>query len=90
MVYRVVLYGWAIPEDKFQGKGSGTLIDITYFCYDPVSIPELYDVIESSGFHLVAKHIDNIRNNPVEMDRISVDELKIGIDQYQYSGEYEQ
>jgi hypothetical protein len=90
MVYRVVIYGWAIPEDRFLGKGSGTLVDLTYFCYEPVDVADLFNVIENSGFKIFAKHIDNIKNNPVEMDRISVDEMKIGVDQYQYSGEYEQ
>ena len=90
MVYRVVVYGWAIPEDRFQGKGSGTLVDLTYYCYDPIGVSDIFSAIEASGFHLIAKRIDNIKSNPVEMDRVNVDEIKIGIDQIQYTGEYQQ
>lgn len=90
MVYRVVVYGFAIPDDKFLGKGSGVLVDLTYFCHEPVDVADLFNVIEGAGFHIFAKHIDNIKTNPVEMNRISVDEIKIGVDQYNYEGEYEQ
>jgi hypothetical protein len=79
-MYRVVIYGYAIPTDHFMGKGSGTLVDMTYFTDEPVYVHEIFNRLEQEGFFMIAKK----SFGSVVQDRITVEEINIGIDQVRY------
>ena len=77
-MYRIVIYGYAIPVDRLMGKGSGTLVDMTYYSDEPISVQEIRAAIEQADFFMVAAKDEN---GHIVQDRVIVDEIKIGIDQ---------
>ena len=80
-MYRIVIYGYAIPFDRFQGKGSGTLVDMTYYSTEPISVSEILQAIEGADYQMIVKRgIDN----RVIQDRVTIDEINIGIDEVYY------
>lgn len=76
MVLRVTVYGWAIPDDRFRGPGSGTFVDLTYFVDESVSVREILDIINMSGF----KFIPFRYQGRVVQDKVTIDEMDIGIE----------
>jgi hypothetical protein len=73
---RVVIYGWAIPDDKFRGPGSGTFVDLVYFVDEGISVREILDAINMSGFKFVPFRYQG----QVVQDKVSIDEIDIGIE----------
>jgi hypothetical protein len=82
MALRIVVYGWAIPEDRFLGPGSGTFVDLTYFVDDDVTVGEILDMINMNGFKFVPLRYPegHPRQGDVIQDKVSIDELDIGIE----------
>jgi hypothetical protein len=84
MVQRIVIYGWAVPEDRFGNKGSGSLVDLTYFVDDDnVTVQDIFGIIEGAGYHIRPKRIGG-RYSPVEQDKVTVENwdahLTVGIE----------
>jgi len=86
MVTRIVIYGWAIPRDIRTGqKGSGSLVDLTYFVSDDrVTVQDVFQIIESAGYFITPKRIGG-RYSPVEQDKVTVENwdshIRVGIEQ---------
>jgi hypothetical protein len=85
MVKRIVIYGWAVPENRFGVKGSGSLVDLTYFVDDDrVTVQDIFGIIESAGYHIRPKRIGG-KYSPVEQDKVQVEDwnahIKVGIEQ---------
>lgn len=89
MIQRIVIYGVVVPEDQFGQKGSGSLVDLTYFVESdfPVSVSDIFGIIESAGYHLFPKRVGG-RYSPVEQDKVTVErwdqhlkDVKVGIEQ---------
>lgn len=76
MTYRVTVYGWAIPDDRFRGPGSGTFVDLTYFVDDSVTIGEILNMINQSGF----KFIPFRYQGQVVQDKVTIDEIDVGFE----------
>jgi hypothetical protein len=85
LVSRIVIYGWAVPLDPRTGlKGSGSLVDLTYFVDDDrVTVQDIFQIIEGAGYFMTPKRIGG-RYSPVEQDKVTVENwnshIKIGIE----------
>jgi hypothetical protein len=74
MTLKITLYGWAVPEDRFRGPGSGTFVDMTYFLDDSITVGDILNVINQSGF----KFIPLRYQGQVVQDKVSIEEFDIG------------
>lgn len=74
MINRITIYGWVVPVDRFRGAGSGTLVDLVYFVDDTVTVSEIISLIRTAGYKLIPKRVDNRRYNPVEQDKVTVED----------------
>ena len=93
LVLRVTIYGYILPHpDPIRGKGSGSLVDLVYFL-DPSAfgnvsadtiISQIHSAVSAAGFRIVGRHVDNKRTNPLEKDRITVENwdqhIKMGVE----------
>lgn len=80
MVFKITVYGWAIPEpDRFRGPGSGTFVDLTYFCDDSLSVGEILNHINQSGFKFVPYRYQG----QVVQDKVTIEEINIGVEPVQ-------
>jgi hypothetical protein len=76
MVQRITIYGWAIPQNSIRGKGSGTLIDLTYLVDGDVTVEQVLNVINGAGCTFIAKK--NTGTRIVERDRVDIQEIRVG------------
>lgn len=76
MVQRITIYGYAIPEDRFRGPGSGTFVDLTYLVDDSVTVGEILNYINQTGFKFVPYRFQG----QVVQDKVTVEEVSIGIE----------
>lgn len=76
MVLRVTVYGWGIPDDRLRGPGSGTFVDLTYFVDEDVTVGEILNAINQSGF----KFIPFRYQGQVVQDKVTIEEINIGIE----------
>lgn len=74
MVKRVTIYGWAVPQDRVRGPGSGSLIDLVYFVDDEVSVSDVIGIIQHAGYKIIPKRLGNRRDAPVESDKVQIEE----------------
>lgn len=74
MVKRITIYGFAVPVDKVRGAGSGSLIDLVYFCSDEVSISDVLNIVNGAGYKLIPKRIGNQRAAQVEQDKVQIED----------------
>jgi hypothetical protein len=87
-VLQICVYGWAIPDDRFRGKGSGTFVDLTYHLnvpndqYGP-SVGDILNYINQNGFSFVPLR----HNGSVVQDKVTISEVTIGIEPL--AGDYE-
>lgn len=87
MVKRICIYGWAVPVDRFGQKGSGSLVDLTYFVDDDrITVQDIFSIIEAGGYNIRPKRIGG-RYSPVEQDKVIVEDwnphirdIKVGIE----------
>ena len=86
MVSRICIYGWAVPKDPRTGvKGSGSLVDLTYFVDDDrITVSDIFNIIEDAGYFMTPKRIGG-RYSPVEQDKVIVEDwnrhITVGIEQ---------
>jgi len=85
MVMKITLYGYAVPDDRFRGRGSGTLIDLTYFVDDSITPGDILDIINMNGYKFVA--VRDAMGQPI-MDRVTIEEFTVGMEP-NYIDEYE-
>lgn len=78
MVLKITVYGWAIPDDRFRGPGSGTFVDLTYFLDDSITVGEILNYINGSGYKFVPYRYQG----QVVQDKVSIEEVTIGIEPY--------
>jgi hypothetical protein len=89
MVQRITIYGWVIEQyDPVRGHGSGSLVDLVYWVADDLVRPfDIFNIVERAGYKLIAKRIGNRKINPVEKDRVTIENwnehIKIGIENMQ-------
>jgi hypothetical protein len=76
MVLRVTVYGWAIPEDRFRGKGSGTFVDMVYLLDDSITYEEVFGIIEGSGFTMQPMRYQG----QVVHDKVTIEEITVGME----------
>ena len=76
-MYRIVIYGHAIPTDRFMGKGSGTLVDMTYYTDEPVTVAEVLGRIEQDNFFMIPLRDEN---GTVIAHKCDIEEINVGID----------
>jgi hypothetical protein len=80
---RVTIYGWAIPEDRLRGPGSGTFVDLVYFVDDSISVGDILDVIRSNGFKFIPVRYpaSHPLAGQVMADKVTIDEMTIGTEE---------
>ncbi len=82
MTVRITLYGWIIAHDPVHGWGSGSLVDLVYFCSDDVSTSDIFRIVENAGYKMIAKKVSGTKIP--EADRITVERwdehLKVGVE----------
>jgi hypothetical protein len=82
MVLRITLYGWVVNNDPVLGPGSGVLVDLVYFISDMATVQDVLTIVNRAGYKMIAKRIGNMKSNPVEADRVTVEDwnehIKIG------------
>jgi hypothetical protein len=82
MILQIVVYGWAIPFDRFRGKGSGTFVDMTYHLEVPSpeyapTVGQILDYINGpAGFNFQPLRY----KGQVVQDKVTISELSIGIE----------
>jgi hypothetical protein len=76
MVQRITIYGYVIPEDRFRGPGSGTMVDLVYHVDDSVTVGEILNYINQSGFKMVPLRY----RGSVVQDKVTIEDLNIGIE----------
>lgn len=75
---RIVIYGWAIPQDPYRGQGSGTLIDLTYLVDDDsITVEEILNTINRAGCKFIVKR-NNFTRAP-EADRVDIQNINVGM-----------
>jgi len=75
LVKRIVIYGYAVPNDRIRGPGSGVLIDLTYFVDDDVRVEDVFNIIQNAGCKLVAKYVDNDKSKGREVpNRVDIED----------------
>jgi len=81
-ILQIVVYGWAIPSDRFQGKGSGTFVDMTYHLEVPgpeyaPTVRQILDYINGpAGFDFQPLRY----KGQVVQDKVTISEISIGIE----------
>ena len=82
MILQICIYGWAIPEDRFRGRGSGTFVDLTYHLevpgpeYAPTVGSILNYINNQAGFNFQPLRY----HGGVVQDKVTISELNVGIE----------
>ena len=74
---RIVIYGYAIPQDPYRGQGSGTLIDLTYLVDEDVTVEEVLNTINRAGCKFIVKR--NAFTRAPEADRVDIQHINVGM-----------
>jgi hypothetical protein len=74
---RIVIYGYAVPQDPYRGQGSGTLIDLTYLVDEDVTVEEILNTINRAGCKFIVKR--NPFTRAPEADRVDIQHINVGM-----------
>jgi hypothetical protein len=82
VILQICVYGWAIPEDRFKGRGSGTFVDLTYHLQVPdlQSGPSVRDILDYINYQAGFSFQPLKYNGQVVQDKVTISELSIGIE----------
>jgi hypothetical protein len=75
MVLKITVYGYV----KVRGDSrSYALIDMTYFLDGQISVRDVLDIVNQSGFDMIPHRY----NGQVTQDKVTIESLDIGIEPY--------